>query len=138
VSEPTEQSTRLLTLVNVSPSTCRLHGYPAVALVDDHGVRLPLRDRDGGDQVLTSRSPHPLTLPPLHEAYEAINKNACVGHASDLAARIRLTVPDEGGSLTMALARYPVLDYCLAGDPGHVLDIGPFERVPDAAFAWYR
>ncbi len=79
-----------------------------------------------------------MTLPPLDEAYEAINKNPCVGHASHLAARIRFTLPHAGGTLTMALARYPMLDYCPAGDPGHVLDIGPFEPVPNAVFGWYR
>jgi hypothetical protein len=138
ISEPTEQSTRLFTLTNVSPSTCSLDGYPTVALVDDHSVRLPLRYRDGGDQVLTSRPPHPVTLRPLDEAYEAINENACVGHASDTAASIRFTLPHAGGTLTMAMARYPILDNCLAGDPGHVLDIGPFEPVLNAVFAWYR
>jgi Protein of unknown function (DUF4232) len=138
ISEPTEQSTRLFTLTNVSPSSCSLDGYPIVALVDDHGVRLPLRYHDGGDQLLTSRPPHPVTLPPLDEAYEAINKNACVDHASDLAARIRFTLPHAAGTLTMALARYPMLDDCPAGDPGHVLDIGPFEPTPDAAFAPHR
>lgn len=127
ISEPTEQSTRLFALTNVSPSTCSLDGYPTVALVDERGVRLPLRYRDGGDQLLTSRPPHPVTLPPLDEAYEAINKNACVGHSSDIAARIRVTLPGAGGTLAMALARYPVLDYCPRGDPGHLLDIGPFE-----------
>ena len=38
ISEPTEQSTRLFSLTNVSPSTCSLDGYPAIALVDPHGV----------------------------------------------------------------------------------------------------
>jgi len=138
ISEPTEQSTRLFTLTNVSPSTCSLDGYPTVALLDDHGVRLPLRYRDSGDQVLTSRPPHLVTLPALDEASQAINKNACVGHASDTAARIRFTLPHGGQTLTMALGRYPMLDYCPAGDPGHALDIGPFEPGLDAVFAWYR
>jgi Protein of unknown function (DUF4232) len=61
ISEPTEQSTRLFTLTNVSPSTCSLDGYPTVALLDEHGVRLPLRYNDGRDQVLTSRSPQRVT-----------------------------------------------------------------------------
>jgi Protein of unknown function (DUF4232) len=138
ISEPTEQSTRLFTLTNVSPSTCSLGGYPTVALLDEHGVRLPLRYHDGRDQVLTSRSPQPVTLTPLDQAYEAINKNACVGHASDIAARIRFTLPHAGATLTRALARYPILDYCPTGDPGHVLDIGPLEPVPNPVFAWYQ
>jgi hypothetical protein len=135
VSEPTEQSTRLLVLTNVSPSTCRLDGYPTVALVDDRGMRLPLRYRHGGDQVLTSRPQHSLTLGPLDQAYEAINKNACIGRDSAIAAQIRLTLPHAGGTLTMALPRYPLLDYCPAGDPGHVLDITPFESAPNVMFA---
>lgn len=138
ISEPTEQSSRLLVLTNLSPTACSLDGYPTVALLDDHGASLPLRDRDGGDQVLTSRSPHPITLLPLGQAYEAINKNACVGRDSAIATRIRLTLPDGDGTLTIALTRYPLLDYCPAGDPGHVLDIGPFEPTPNAASAWYR
>jgi photosystem II stability/assembly factor-like uncharacterized protein len=138
VSEPTQQSTRVLVLTNVSPSACRLDGYPTVALADDHGVRLPLRYRDGGDQVLTSQPQHPLTLLPLDQAYEAINKNACIGRDSAIATRIRLMLPHAGGTLTMALARDPLLDYCPAGDPGHVLDITPFEPGPNAVFAWNR
>jgi hypothetical protein len=138
ISEPTEQSTRLFVLANVSPSACSLDGYPTVALLDDHGVRLPLRYRDGGDQVLTSRPPHRVTLLPLDQAYEAINKNACIGRDSAIAARVRFSLPDEGGTLTMALARHPLLDYCPAGDPGHVLDIGPFGPAPNAVFASHR
>jgi Domain of unknown function (DUF4232) len=138
VSEPTEQSTRLLTLANVSPSTCSLDGYPTVALFDDHGVRLALRYRDGGDQLLTSHPPRPVTLAPLDQAYEAINKNACVGRASNTATRIRLTLPHAAGTLTIAFARDPSLDYCPAGDPGHVLDITPFEAAPNAVFASHR
>jgi hypothetical protein len=101
-------------------------------------MRLPLRYRDGGDQVLTSRPPHPMTLLLLDQAYEAINKNACIGHDSMIAARLRFTLPQAGGTLTVAVARYPLLDYCPAGDPGHVLDIGPFEPTPNAVFASHR
>ncbi|MGO9971615.1 MAG: DUF4232 domain-containing protein [Solirubrobacteraceae bacterium] len=138
ISEPTEQSTRLLAVTNLSASACSLDGYPTIALLDAHGVRLPLRYRDGADQVLTSRPPQPVTLLPLDQAYEAINKNACVGHTSTIAARIRFTLPHASGTLTMALARYPLLDYCPTGDPGHALDIGPSEPTPNAVFAWYR
>jgi hypothetical protein len=134
ISEPTEQSTRLLVLRNVSPSACRLNGYPAVALLDAHGGRLALRYRDGGDQLLTRRPPRSVTLAPLDEAYLAINKNACVGRDSMIATRIRVTLPHARGSLTTTVARYPLLDYCPAGDPGHVLDISPFEPAPSGAF----
>lgn len=138
VSEPTQQNTRTFTLTNVAESTCSLHGYPAISLLDDHGVRLALRYRDGGDQVLTGHRPSTVTLAPLARAYAAINKNACVGHASETAARIRFTLPHGGGTLTMALGRrYPSLDSCPAGDPGHVLDISPFEPELSAVFAWH-
>jgi hypothetical protein len=55
-----------------------------------------------------------------------------------IAARLRFTLPQAGGTLTVAVARYPLLDYCPAGDPGHVLDIGPFEPTPNAVFASHR
>ena len=64
-------------------------------------MRLPLRYHDGGEQLLTSRPPHPVTLSPPDEASEAIDKNACVGHALDLVAGIRVTLPHRDRTRTM-------------------------------------
>ncbi len=127
VSERTQQHTLLLVFRNVSATECVLRGYPAITLVDSAGHRLDFSYRRRGDQMLTSARPGLVTLPPGGLAYSAINKNACVSFAARSAASADVTPPGQREPLVLKLARYPILDYCGVGDPGHTIDIAPVE-----------
>lgn len=130
VSEATQQHTLLLVIRNISTASCALRGYPGIALLTD-GVRLPFSHRDGGDQMLTSRPPTVVIVPPRADAYVAINKNACVTFTRQIATRLELRLPGDLAALSLTLPRYPMLDYCAPSDPGHTIDITPVE--PSAA-----
>lgn len=93
------------------------------------------RYRRRGDQELTGAAPARVVVPINHRAYFALNKNARVGRAKRLAAKLVVTVPHARGELTLKLARYPLLDYCAAPDPGHTIDLTPIEQTPDAVFS---
>jgi hypothetical protein len=123
VSEKTQQETRIFVLRNASSRRCGLDGYPVVSLLAAHGRVLPFRFRDRGDQMLTSASPHLVVLAHGARAYFGINKNACVGRS---AATARTLAAWPLGQLTVRLAGS--LDYCGRRDPGHVVDISPFEK----------
>jgi hypothetical protein len=127
------QETRLLILRNVSTASCTLHGRPSVSLLDRHGSRLPFIYRDEGDQMLTRVPPRTVLLRPGRAAYAAINKNACVEHSQTIAARMLLTLPGAHRALTLGLRRDPLL-YCNSTDPGHTIEISPFESRAPAVF----
>ena len=131
VSEATQQHTRILVLRNVSQRRCGLDGRPVVGLLTSvRGRVLPFRYRDRGDQMLTSAAPHLVVLAPGGHAYFGINKNACVTGAT---ATARYLTAGPLGQLKVRLGR--TLDYCAAHDPGHVVDISPFERTVGAVLA---
>jgi hypothetical protein len=131
VSEATQQETRIFVLRNVSDRPCGLQGRPVVALLTRaHGTVLPFRYRDRGDQMLTSARPHLVVLAPSGRAYFGINKNACVGRAT---ATARYLTAWPLGQLKVRLGR--TLGYCGRHDPGHVVDISPFEKTVRAVLA---
>jgi hypothetical protein len=135
VSEATQQETVVFVLRNVSAHRCGLDGYPVVALwtsLTAHGKYLPFRYRDHGDQMLTSAKPALVTLAPGGSAYFGINKNACVVRSS---ATARYLTMFPLGQLHQKLPDTPVLGYCGSGDPGHVVDISPFEKTARAVLA---
>lgn len=127
VSEATQQHTLLLVFRNISATACVMRGYPSIALADDTGHRLGFSYARHGDQMLTSTPPGPVTLPPGGFAYSAVNKNSCVGSASLSAASADVTPPGQREPLVLKLGHYPILDYCVASDPGHTIDIAPIE-----------
>jgi hypothetical protein len=127
VSEATQQDTVLFTLTNISGAGCDLQGYPGVSPLDKRGLPLPFHVRWGGDQMLTASPPVLVPLRPGGIAYLGVNKNACVGHAYDEAHVFRVIPPNDYQPLSVTTRRYPVLDYCLADDPGHTLDVSPVE-----------
>jgi hypothetical protein len=132
VSEKTQQETAIFVLRNASSRRCELDGYPDVALWTAHGRYLPFRYRQHGDQMLTSAKPHQVTLAPGGHAYFGINKNACVGRST---ASARYLTMFPLGQLHQTLNKYPVLGYCDIHDPGHVVDISPFETTVRAVLA---
>ena len=134
VSEKTQQDTVILRLRNASTRTCWLRGYPGVTLTTARGRMLPFRYADRGDMMLTSARPRLVRVSPGHSAYAAINKNSCVRHATKIARTISLTLTGSAG-LTIRLRRYPVMYYCPAPDPGHRVDIAPFEATMSRLFA---
>ncbi len=135
VSEATQQSTLLLVFRNIAATKCYLRGYPRIALADNSGAPLPFSYAQRGDQMLTSRRPGRVALPSGGVAYSAINKTTCTAFASRTAARAWVTPPGDHEPLSLRLPRYPVLGYCGAGDPGHVVDIAPVEQMSVAVLA---
>jgi hypothetical protein len=135
VSERTEQMTVLLVLENTGATGCELRGYPTIALRDRRGATLRFRLRRRGDQMITGASPRPVALSPFGLAFAAINKNACVGFTRTVAARLNVTLPGGGRSLTASLTAVPRFDHCGSRDPGHVVDISPFEATEGAVLA---
>jgi Protein of unknown function (DUF4232) len=130
VSEKTQQETRIFVLRNTSAQRCELDGYPVVALLTAHGRVLPFRFRDHGDQMLTSVKPRLVVLAAGARAYFGINKNACVTRST---ATARTLTAWPLGQLTVRLSQS--LDYCGQHDPGHVVDISPFEKTVRAVLA---
>lgn len=128
MSEATQQHTLELVLSNEAPTGCDLAGYPRVTLLGQRGTVLPFIYRDRGDQMLSSAAPAVVGLAPGADTYVAINKNACVGYTSEMAARLFVTLPGEDQALTVAItAQDRHLDYCPTGDPGHTVDVTPVE-----------
>ncbi len=127
VSEATQQNTVILDFRNTSSVTCDLRGYPGITLSERSGAVLPFRYHDGGDQMLTSQSPTLVRLAPGAVAYAAVNKNACVMYASRSAVGGEVTPPGSSQPFAFELPHYRMLDYCRAGDPGHVVDVSPVE-----------
>jgi Protein of unknown function (DUF4232) len=130
VSEKTQQETRIVVLTNVSRQRCGLEGYPLVTLESAHGTILPFKYRDHGDQMLTSARPRLVVLAPGGHAYLGINKSSCVARSTATASSLTLW---GLGQLTVRLNQR--LDYCGAGDPGHMVDVSPIEPSGRAALA---
>lgn len=116
-------------LRNVSATGCDLRGYPGIALASTKGAGRPFSYRRRGDQMLTSRPPRLVPVPPGAAAYTAINKITCaaaeVTPVTGIAIRIQVTPPGDDRPLTLTLPCYPILGYCGSGDPGDVIDIAP-------------
>lgn len=136
VSEATQQETRLLTFRNVSTTGCDMRGYPEIVLSARNGNVLPFRYRRGGDQMITSKPPALVSVPPGGTTYAAINKNSCVARELKTAAGISVVLPiDHRRMFKITLAPDPVLGYCGPGDPGHDVDISPIEPTAAAVSA---
>ena len=132
VPELTQQETRIFVLRNTSAQRCELTGYPVVALLTGGGRFLPFRYRDHGDQMLASARPRAVVLAARGgRAYFGINKSACVTRAAAIAATLTAW---PRGQLTVRVP--PYFDYCGRPDPGHVLDVSPFETSVRAVLAW--
>jgi hypothetical protein len=127
VSEATQQHTVILEFANVSAAACDLRGYPSIVLSDGSGAVLPFAYHQGGDQMLTSQLPALVVLRPGAFAYAAFNQNSCVTYAPRSAAGGEVMPPGSSQPLAFDLQHTRIVDYCPAGDPGHVVDISPVE-----------
>jgi hypothetical protein len=132
VAEKTQQETLIFAVRNTSARRCGLDGYPVVSLVTARGRYLPFHYRDHGDQMLTGAKPHEVVLPAGGRAYFGINKNTCVGRSTGTARNLTMF---PLGQLRHSLPRHPVLGYCGKSDPGHVLDVSPYQETPRAVLA---
>lgn len=122
----TQQIPLAFALRNVSGATCRLRGYPRIALLDKGGSRLQFSYQNRGDEDLTGSPPSVIRLKPGSTAYFAINKNSCA-LAGRKVTRLIVVLPNGAGKLAMALPSEPNLTYCGPGDSGHTVDITPVE-----------
>lgn len=111
---------------------CFLFGYPGISLVDVQGRVLPLDYSWTGDQVVTSRPPVHVDLPPGGLAYVTVNKYRCDTQDLIQASTVRLIPPDNFTALSMSIADNVSMDYCGEGDPGSVLHISPVEPSQEA------
>jgi hypothetical protein len=126
VSEGTGQRPISLTLTNVSSRGCHVLGYPGVSYVDSAGRVLPFRYVWGGDQMVTSKPPARVDLPPGGVAYIAANKYRCDMADLARATAVRVILPDERVALQLALD-VSWISYCGAGDPGSSVFVSPVE-----------
>lgn len=133
VSEKTEQHTAAFVLSNLARGGCSLDGYPAVTLLDSAGRLLPFAYGHRGDQMITAASPRPVRVAGGGSAFFALNKNVCVSFTRRVAAEIQVGLPGGQGSLSLRLQRYPLIDYCPAGDPGDGVTVSPIEPTLTAA-----
>ena len=128
VSEPTGQHTISLALINRSPSSCLLLGYPRLTLRDTSGEALPFEYRHQGDQVVTSAAPRQFELAPGASAYATLNKYRCDLGDQSLASSLQLQLPGDPTTLSLSLpSGLGVFGYCGAGDPGSIVSISPLE-----------
>jgi hypothetical protein len=125
----------MLTLKNTSSAPCHLDGYPHVELADETGKPIPFRYRNGGDQMITSRSPTVVTLAPGQTAYLMINKYRCDMGDKTPSRVVRVTPPGDATALRMPVGDRPDLAYCGPGDPGSVVDVSPVEATAKEVFA---
>ncbi len=132
VSERTEQHTAAFALMNDASSSCSLSGYPTLKLFDANGKVLAFAYGHRGDQMITSAAPTVVRVPAGGSAYFELNKNASVSFTRRIAREIRVSLPGEAGSLSLRLPRYPLIDYCPAGDPGDGITLSPIEPTLDA------
>jgi hypothetical protein len=132
VSEPAQQLSRLIVLINNGREQCELIGYPRVTLYDKLGRPLQLADRDHGDQfVVTSAEPSRVLLAPAGRAYVMINETECGTPAVDVATTLAIIPPADSRALHIPIGRHPTLESCAAGS--HVtLDVSPIEPTSEA------
>ena len=74
-------------------------------------------------------APALVVLRPGAVAYAAFNQNSCVVYAPSSAVGGEVVPPGSSQPLAFDLQHNRILDYCPAGDPGHVVDISPVEPV---------
>ena len=133
MSEKTQQHTTAFLLANVSSRTCRLDGYPSLALLDGRGRALSFVYPRRSDQMITAARPVEVRLAPRQSAFFAFNKNVCVGHTNRYARTLRVVLPGGQSRWTVDLGPRAV-DYCGGGDPGHVITVSPVESRFSGAF----
>jgi hypothetical protein len=137
ISEPTEQHTLALRLVNLGDRACTLFGYPRTTFYDKRGL-LRFRIKHGGDQMIPARTANPVRVRPGRSAFLVLNKNVCVSGATRGATMIRMSTAQttQGGSASFTgglSSRMP--DFCReADDPGSVITESSFVSSLRAAF----
>jgi len=134
VSAPSQNDMLLVTLTNISDTSCQLDGYPHVAFRDKSGRVLLFDYRQGGNRYLwvTHRSPATVQLAPRAVAYLLIDKTPCSG-ASDQAVSLSIIPPGNTKPLPLTWTE-PFISYCGRGDLGHVVALSPIESSPDAVY----
>jgi hypothetical protein len=137
ISEPTEQHTLAMRLVNRGSGVCVVDGYPRVTLSDSRGA-IDFTIRDGGDQVISHRPPKPVRLQPGGTADLLLNKNVCVNGSRRAATKLELETPAGGATTYTFPAHMPfpwrIPDFCTAAtDPGRIISVSPFVPTWQAA-----
>jgi hypothetical protein len=122
----------LLELVNHGKGSCTLEGYPRLQLRSVSGTLYGYSYRDRGDAEVTAHKPAVVTVSPGHGAWVLLNKTPCIGNVEGrLVHQVWLMPPGASTYLHLELGNIVLFDYCGAGDPGHTIDVSPFE--PSAA-----
>jgi hypothetical protein len=130
IDEATGQGTLLVAVVNSSPQSCRLKGYPVIELLDRSNQRLAFVYRNGGDMMLTDVAPRLVTIRPGMGAYFAINKYRCDLAGEMPVSRMRVRLPGLSSRLVLDLPQGTAFSgYCGPRDPGSIVDISPVATV---------
>ena len=128
VTPKTMQTPLLLAIVNRGASACTLDGYPRIELRGAAGTPYPFSYRHAGDQEVTSRAPGAVMLRAGAAAWVLINKNVCVlNDHGRIARRLDLALPGGATFLHLSVGPRAYLDYCPSPDPGHHIEVSPFE-----------
>jgi hypothetical protein len=126
IDEVTGQGTLLVAVINSSPQSCRLKGYPVIELLDRRNQRLAFVYRNRGDMMLTDVAPRLVTIRPGMHAYFAINKYRCDLAGEVPVSRMRVRLPGLSSRLVLDLPQGTRFSgYCGPGDPGSIVHISP-------------
>jgi len=136
LSSPTGHLDVTVRLRNRGP-TCRLRGYPDVALLDGRGRVLPFTIRTGGDQVVTSRPPTTVRVPRGGFAWIVLSKYRCDLGALRVARAILIRLPGVARAKRLNLPFRRWVGYCGKGDPGSIVTVSPVAPRLRAALQQY-
>jgi hypothetical protein len=102
-------------------------GYPRISLLDAAGTEIAIEYRKSGDQIVTSRPPERVVLPPGGTAYMTLSGSPCVTGSVGPAGALELIPPDE--TVPLSLPHNPshaaaVGFACGVGSVFHVSPVG--------------
>jgi hypothetical protein len=125
LTPPSGRSALVLRLRNRGPS-CRVRGYPTVALLDRKGRALPVVYRRGGGMMVTPLRPKLVDVRRGGIAWVVLEQFKCdLGGARNAGAAV-VGLPGATGTVRLRLTRWG--HYCGKGDPGSFVGVSPVAR----------
>jgi hypothetical protein len=133
---PTGRGDIVLRVRNEGPS-CRVHGYPTIALLDGNGKVLPFVYRRGGGMMVTPRAPKPVVVRAGRSAWILLEKYRCDLGGDRFSTAARIGLPGAEGRIELTFPPSGGFDYCGKGDPGSVVFVSPVAPTLRATRATY-
>ncbi len=125
-TEATGQNTVSVVLTNRLSRSCTLKGYPAIALLDGHGRKLPFSYSHHGDLMITSKKPAEVRVPSGGSALFAFNKYRCDIRELAVARTVRVALPGNDVVRSVRLHDSDI-DYCRQA-ASLTVAVSPIER----------